>query len=227
MVVDMWRVTNIRLLVVWAILTLPGLVHAQSNYPGAALFRYECQGDGLQFYHQDVPVIQVHLSDVAAPLAAAINTRQNQPITNAGEISLWALQSNELQIHRNADPDGTKLVLSANICGEILSPAASPAAGSVALAYVQLDGPGRALALAAVTASGQVAAYAQVWGSGYALALAQSGAAANGGAVHIVQPGENLFRIALRYGTTVGVLAVLNHISNPRLIYVGQTLVVP
>ncbi len=44
---------------------------------------------------------------------------------------------------------------------------------------------------------------------------------------HIVQPGENLFRIALRYSTTVGVLANANGIANPARIYVGQELVIP
>lgn len=43
---------------------------------------------------------------------------------------------------------------------------------------------------------------------------------------HIVQPGENLFRIALRYGTTVGAIATTNGIANPGLIYVGQVLII-
>ncbi len=44
---------------------------------------------------------------------------------------------------------------------------------------------------------------------------------------HTVQAGENLFRIALRYGTTVQALATANNIANPALIYVGQVLVIP
>jgi LysM repeat protein len=47
------------------------------------------------------------------------------------------------------------------------------------------------------------------------------------GATHIVQPGENLFRIAQKYGTTVQALAQLNTIYNPGHITVGQKLVVP
>jgi LysM repeat protein len=43
---------------------------------------------------------------------------------------------------------------------------------------------------------------------------------------HVVQPGENLYRIALRYGTTVSALAAANHISNPSKIYVGQRLII-
>jgi LysM repeat protein len=45
--------------------------------------------------------------------------------------------------------------------------------------------------------------------------------------VHIVQPGENLFRIALSYGTTVDAIAEANHIVNPWFIYVGQELTIP
>jgi len=46
-------------------------------------------------------------------------------------------------------------------------------------------------------------------------------------AVHVVQRGENLFRIALRYGVTVDALAKANGLSDPRLIYAGQRLIVP
>jgi LysM repeat protein len=45
--------------------------------------------------------------------------------------------------------------------------------------------------------------------------------------VHVVQPGENLFRIALSYGLSTEVLAQANGITDPSQIYSGQTLVVP
>jgi len=45
--------------------------------------------------------------------------------------------------------------------------------------------------------------------------------------VHVVQPGENLFRIALRYGTTVDAIVAANGLSNARMIYAGQRLVIP
>ncbi len=44
---------------------------------------------------------------------------------------------------------------------------------------------------------------------------------------HIVQPGETLFTIASRYGVSAWILAQVNSIGNPSLIYTGQTLVVP
>jgi LysM repeat protein len=50
---------------------------------------------------------------------------------------------------------------------------------------------------------------------------------ANAGATHVVQAGENLYRIAVRYGTTVRALVELNGIYNPGHIAAGQTLVIP
>ena len=44
---------------------------------------------------------------------------------------------------------------------------------------------------------------------------------------HIVQPGENLFRIALRYGIDLQQLSAANGISDARSIYSGQELIIP
>ena len=48
-----------------------------------------------------------------------------------------------------------------------------------------------------------------------------------GETIHIVQPGENLFRIGLRYGIPYQTLAAYNGIPNPHLIYVGQPIKIP
>lgn len=45
--------------------------------------------------------------------------------------------------------------------------------------------------------------------------------------VHVVQPGETLWRIAVCHGTTIYRLVALNGIANPNLIYSGQRLLVP
>ncbi len=45
--------------------------------------------------------------------------------------------------------------------------------------------------------------------------------------VHVVQRGENTFRIALRYGTTVDAIAAANNLANPRLIHAGLQLLIP
>jgi LysM repeat protein len=47
------------------------------------------------------------------------------------------------------------------------------------------------------------------------------------GGTHVVQPGENLFRIGLQYGCSVSQMAAANGIVNPTYIYVGQELTVP
>lgn len=47
------------------------------------------------------------------------------------------------------------------------------------------------------------------------------------GNTYVVQPGDTLSAIAMRYGTTVSILAQLNGISNPDLIFVGQVLILP
>ena len=65
---------------------------------------------------------------------------------------------------------------------------------------------------------------------GIALALGLALAApafAQSSTVHIVRPGENLFRIALRYGVTVDALAAANGLSDVSRIYVGQRLIIP
>src|SRR5512140_2540180 len=46
-------------------------------------------------------------------------------------------------------------------------------------------------------------------------------------AYHVVQPGENLYRIGLQYGITFDVLMQANGILNPNLVYVGQSLCIP
>jgi LysM repeat protein len=48
-----------------------------------------------------------------------------------------------------------------------------------------------------------------------------------GGTVHIVQPGENLFRIALRYNLLTTIVAAYNNLENPGMIYVGQEIRIP
>jgi len=58
------------------------------------------------------------------------------------------------------------------------------------------------------------------------LALAAP-AFAQGSIIHVVQRGENLFRIALRYGVTVDALVTANGLSNASRIYAGQRLVIP
>ncbi|MFW5748082.1 MAG: LysM peptidoglycan-binding domain-containing protein [Chloroflexota bacterium] len=45
--------------------------------------------------------------------------------------------------------------------------------------------------------------------------------------IHVVQPGENLFRISLRYDVTIAQIQQANNIANTNLIFVGQRLIIP
>jgi len=44
---------------------------------------------------------------------------------------------------------------------------------------------------------------------------------------YMIQRGDNLFRIGLRFGFTVNELAAYNTIANPNLIYAGQVILIP
>ncbi len=57
--------------------------------------------------------------------------------------------------------------------------------------------------------------------------LALPGSAQDGPITHVVQRGENLFRISLRYGVTWDAVMKANGISDPDQIYAGQVIVIP
>jgi LysM repeat protein len=59
------------------------------------------------------------------------------------------------------------------------------------------------------------------------LMLATPAFARDGSVVHVVKAGENLYRISLRYGTTVKAIAAANGLTNTSRIYVGQNLAIP
>jgi lipoprotein-anchoring transpeptidase ErfK/SrfK len=52
-------------------------------------------------------------------------------------------------------------------------------------------------------------------------------APAAGSAVHVVQRGENLFRISLLYNVKMAAIVSANGIANPNSIYAGQRLTIP
>ena len=64
---------------------------------------------------------------------------------------------------------------------------------------------------------------------GQVLTIPGSGSqtAPTGGTTYVVQPGDNLFRIALRYNMSYITLAQYNNIANPSSIYVGQVIHIP
>jgi LysM repeat protein len=44
---------------------------------------------------------------------------------------------------------------------------------------------------------------------------------------YVVQPGDTLYRIALRFGTTINAIVQANNLSDPNRIFVGQVLTIP
>jgi len=63
-------------------------------------------------------------------------------------------------------------------------------------------------------------------GAGTPAAPSNSSSSSSSGSVHVVQRGENLYRIALNYGTTVQALASANGLSSTSWIYTGQRLTI-
>ena len=49
----------------------------------------------------------------------------------------------------------------------------------------------------------------------------------NKGSEHVLEPGENLYRVALRYGVTVDDIVKANHIEDPTKVPVGTKLFIP
>jgi LysM repeat protein len=57
--------------------------------------------------------------------------------------------------------------------------------------------------------------------------MAPQAAPALADASYVVQPGDNLFTISLKFGVNMTALITANGITNPNFIYVGQRLVIP
>jgi len=64
-------------------------------------------------------------------------------------------------------------------------------------------------------------------GGSYSGGGSRGGGSTSGGTVHVVQRGENLSRIAGRYGTSVRAIMNANGLSNPNFVWVGQRLRIP
>jgi LysM repeat protein len=56
---------------------------------------------------------------------------------------------------------------------------------------------------------------------------AQTGTPPRAAASYVVQPGDTVYRISLRFGVSMQALVEANGILNANLIYVGQTLLIP
>jgi LysM repeat protein len=59
------------------------------------------------------------------------------------------------------------------------------------------------------------------------LLLATAPVLAQSNIIHVVAPGENLFRISLRYNTSMYAIAAANNLYNLNYVYTGQRLIIP
>jgi LysM repeat protein len=93
--------------------------------------------------------------------------------------------------------------------------------GGIVLMHVGAGAPGTPGALPGMIASLEAAGYQLV-------TISQLlGAPRTGQTVYVVQSGDTLYRIALRYRVTVSAIVAANNLSNANLIRVGQVLVIP
>lgn len=199
----------------------PIIVDAQSD-----AFSIACDAESavIVFFYQGTPIFRLNSAQITPPLSVARSSGRNQIVVSNDTISVWALHSNELQIHRNDDPDGTKYVVPAYICGEI-SLHVDEIPQNQALIFAQAGEGGEAVAIAHVMPNGEFILAASVIGPGVAYAFAENNAPlAN---YYVVRTGDNLFRIAIAHGTTVAELARINGISDPAHIWIGQRIYLP
>lgn len=196
-------------------------VSAQNSH-----FDYVCQSQGMTFQYDNASIFTIPFKQLQTALTAATNKQKNQLIATTNTISLWALKSNELQIHFNQSPETTKFIVAADDClGS--QPSNNSSVQGQAFAIVQVIGVGRAFAYAEVTASGEAYAATSNTGNGAALAFAQTSGDNSSSRTYVVQRGDNLFRIAINHGTSLTVLVELNNIEDPTAILVGQVIRLP
>lgn len=62
---------------------------------------------------------------------------------------------------------------------------------------------------------------------GQRLTIPGGASPSSGGQTYVVQPGDSLSSIAVRFGTTAWAIAYANNLPNVNIIYVGQTLRIP
>lgn len=175
--------------------------------PGAPVTVYCNERGGVSVLRIDqttsegIPVIEVGPTEIGTALAQATSTGQHVKIAEVGIVSLWALWTYELQVHSPVPTDPGAIydyIFDADTCGTPLAVSTAPVA--VAPTPVPPVAP---------------------------VAVAPAPAAEPTVGVHTVQPGENLYRIGLRYGVNYMEIAEVNRISNPSQIYAGQQLIIP
>ncbi|MEQ8676454.1 MAG: CAP domain-containing protein [Aggregatilineales bacterium] len=170
----------------------------------AAVVTAYCTGDGIAVYAvsprgDGILQFSVTGAQIATGLNQAVNTRQNVELGSRNGFSLYALASNELQLN-GFEPTGRlyEFVFSRNRCGDVTVTNTTPTTTTTQS-----------------TTANSTPTTTQVTSFG------------DGTCSHTIAAGENLYRISLRYGTTVAALSAVNGITDPTRIFVGDVLRVP
>lgn len=186
---------------------LDGRLNTDTALPPFVLY---CQSGGIAawtvnmvrgaFYEGRGSLVFIaYSSQIANALAQATATGQNVRIIGAAGVSLYALSSYELQAHWEGQGNPYDFIFAPNRCG------VNYVVGAPVIVVTQ-SAPG---------GSG--------WGYHHPSVPVYTGS----GQTYVVQPGDNLYRIALRFGVPLSSLAAANGITNYNYIYVGQVLHIP
>lgn len=142
-------------------------------------------------------------SQIQTALNQAISTGTNTRIAGSTGLSLWALASREIQLQSQLNGGTYDFIFPADACGTFGVTATPPTTTTPTI----------------TTPDSSIAPYNAT------TTITTPGALS--GQTYIVQPGDNLFRIALNNGVDMNILAAYNNITDPTRIYAGQVLRFP
>jgi LysM repeat protein len=185
-----------------------------SNQPvttnGGAPFTITCTAEGgvyVQPVGGGTPLTASPLQ-IAQGFVNASSSGQNAQITRLGSISIWALTSQEIQVAYRAGLNEFDTIFPITRCGGI---------NAASLAQVTPSPQGTTSTTTTTTTTSPTNVTSN----------ASCTTPAGARTTHIVQAGENLFRIGLRYGVPYPQLAAYNGIADVTRIFVGQCIVIP
>lgn len=181
--------------------------------PGGGFFAYCTNSNGIQIVGlngevgYELFVVPNHM--IGNGLQLAVATGENVKLGESGIVSLWALSTDELQLHTTEPYD---FIFSKYRCGdpipsgESVTVATSTSASTANLTTPPNDLPSSASSLPVYRPT--------------ALRLNSDG-------TYTIRSGDTLNAIAAKLGVKANDLAELNGIENPRFIVVGQVLNIP
>ncbi len=152
-------------------------------------------------------------SQIGYALAQATALGQNVQISSAYGVSLWALSSYELQAHWSGQGNPYDYIFAPSRCGISAS------------GYVQNPGGSPSYPVNPAYPTYPTYPVNPSYPTYPSSLPVQPSMGVHG--TYVVQPGDNLYRISLRFGVNLAVLASVNGIYNYNLIYVGEVLIIP